>query len=171
MKWWSCIGVLIMAHVAAQEFRIWSNDFKANDAIPKECTCDGRNMPPSLHWENAPENTVSFALICDDPDAPTKEPWVHWVVFNIPGVSITLPQNLARQKKLVNGIMQGKNTQNKIGYDGPCPPPGKIHHYHFKLFALDTLLDLQPGATKEMVLQAIKGHILAQAEVVGLYTR
>lgn len=163
------IGILMNMHAAG--LTINSLDFSANQPIPKEFTCEGANKAPKLVWENVPQKTKSFAIICDDPDAPAGT-WVHWVVYNIPADKRSLDYITDRTEKLSDGTMQGANSWPKIGYDGPCPPKGHgIHHYHFKLFALDSLLNLKPKATKEELLKAMKGHIVAQAEITGLYER
>lgn len=162
------LGVM-MAHVAAG-LTLTSLDFVNKEYIPHEFSCDGANKSPKLVWSGAPKNTKSFALIVDDPDAPGGI-WVHWVIFNIPGNNRTLASDDGRKKRLADGSMQGINSSNNIGYDGPCPPPGKPHHYHFKLYALDSLLKLEPGISKQDLLTAMKGHIVGQAELVGLYKR
>jgi Raf kinase inhibitor-like YbhB/YbcL family protein len=162
------LGVM-MAQVAAG-LTLTSLDFVNKEYIPHEFSCDGANKSPKLVWSGAPKNTKSYALIVDDPDAPSGT-WVHWVIFNIPANKTSLTSAGGRNKNLLDGSMQGVNSSNNIGYDGPCPPPGKPHHYHFKLYALDTLLKLEPGVSKQDLVAATKGHILAQAELVGLYKR
>lgn len=149
---------------------IKSADFKEGGEIPKKFTCEGEDISPELEWENVPEGTKSFALICDDPDAPVGV-WVHWVIYNIPSNFRKLERNVPKVSKLENGILQGKNSWPRIGYNGPCPPPGKPHRYYFKLYALDTILNLKEGATKEELLNAMKGHILAEAQTMGTYRR
>jgi len=148
---------------------IKSTVFKHGEMIPAKYTCDGVNVSPALSWMNFPKDTKSFALICDDPDAPMGT-WVHWVIYDIP-VSITqLPENVAPQRELAQGGKQGTNDFRKIGYGGPCPPGGE-HRYYFKLYALDRMTDLKSGATKEQLLKAMKGHILAEAQLMGKYRR
>lgn len=162
---------IMMTHVVVGKttFIISSRDFENNTYIPKEFTCEAANTAPRLLWQGAPSNTKSFVLICDDPDAP-KGTWVHWVVYNIPASRTDLSYIADRSEKLADGTMQGTNSWPKVGYDGPCPPPGHgIHHYHFKLYALDTMLHLKPRATKQEVENAMKGHILATTKLVGLY--
>lgn len=136
---------------------IRSDDFYNGEYIPAKCAYDKSNIPPSLSWTDVPDGTKSLAIICDDPDAPGRT-WVHWVVFNI------LPDTDG------SGV-QGINDFGKIGYGGPCPPPGKPHRYFFKLYALDTILPLKKGMTKDALLEAMEGHILAETELVGLYKR
>ena len=172
------LGVLMVTVTHAAEFKISSLDFSPNGTIPKEFTCNergnnGENKIPKLVWEGAPANTKSFALICEDPDAPggIKNPWVHWVIYNIPGSNMSLDYVTDKRATFSDGTLQGKNSWPLLGYDGPCPPAGKPHHYHFKLYALDLVLPLKPGATKDELVKAIQGHILAQTEIVGLYGR
>lgn len=161
-------GVLVM-NMHAAEFTLNSLDFENGKIIPKEFTCEGANKTPKLVWKNAPEKTKSFALICDDPDAPAGT-WVHWVIYNIPADKQSLDHVKDNSEKLADGTMQGANSSKKIGYDGPCPPKGHgIHHYHFKLYALDRMLTLSPKITKDQLLKAMNGHILAQAEIIGTY--
>jgi Raf kinase inhibitor-like YbhB/YbcL family protein len=110
-------------------------------------------------------------LICDDPDAPRKEPWVHWVLFNLPADKHELPEAVPPDGNLSNGARQGKNDFGKLGYGGPAPPPGKPHRYFFKIYAVDTLLDLPAGVTKPQVEQALRGHIRAEGRLIGTYSR
>lgn len=136
---------------------IMSRDFDNGEYIPAKCAYDKSNIPPSLYWKDVPEGTKSLAIICDDPDAPSKV-WVHWVMFNI--------------KPDIDGSgVQGINDFGKMGYGGPCPPPGKPHRYFFRLYALGTILPLKKGASRDKLLSAMEGHILAEAEVMGLYQR
>lgn len=159
------------ATVHAAPFQISSPDFKTNIHLPKDFTCEGSNKAPQLQWQNAPAKTKSFVLMCDDPDAPAGT-WVHWVVYNIPAGKTDLSYIADRSEKLADGTMQGLNSWPHVGYDGPCPPKGHgMHHYHFKLYALDTMLALKPKATKQEVEAAMKSHVLAQTEIVGLYER
>ncbi len=137
--------------------------------IPPHYTCDGDDVSPPLSWSGIPEGTKSLALIADDPDAP-RGTWVHWVLYNLPPDLSDLPEDVRRDRELPNGARQGTNDFQRIGYGGPCPPGGR-HRYFFKLYALDTVLDLDPGATKEQLLRAMDGHVLAEAEVMGTYSR
>jgi Raf kinase inhibitor-like YbhB/YbcL family protein len=148
---------------------IISSAFKNEGMIPAKHTCDGREVSPPLHWSEAPTDTKSFALICDDPDAPAGT-WVHWVIFDIPATVNSLPENMPRQEDIPGFGRNGRNTGRSLGYDGPCPPGG-THRYYFKLYALDTLLNLKPGATKEKLLKAMKGHVLAETQIMGKYRR
>ncbi len=143
--------------------------FAAGQSIPRKYTCDGDDISPPLQWNNAPEGTQAFALIADDPDAPVGT-WVHWVLYNLPGETRALPEAVPPDADLPDGSRHGKSSWGRLGYGGPCPPGG-THRYFFKLYALDTVLDLAPGASKEQLLQGMEGHILAQTELMGLYSR
>ena len=149
--------------------QITSSAFTEGSMIPAKYTCDGQDISPPLEWENAPTVTKSFAIISDDPDAPVGT-WVHWVVYNIPSNIMKLDENVKPEKEFENGMRQGNNSWPKIGYGGPCPPSG-THRYYFKLYALNTILNIEPGATKEQVLQAMKGHIIKEAQLMGKYKR
>lgn len=137
--------------------------------IPREFTCEGANQSPPLAWGSVPENTKSLALIVDDPDAPGKT-WVHWVAFNIPASLKELPQNIPPQETIAGGGHQGTNDFPKVGYGGPCPPSG-LHRYFFKLYALDTELPLDSSATKDQLLKAMEGHVLAEGQLMGKYRK
>jgi|SRR5438093_9620659 len=151
-------------------FELISSAFKHNGAIPKEFTCDGSDTSVPLSWKDAPNGTKSLALIADDPDAP-RGTWVHWVLYDIPAAARELAAGIGHDESLQNGAKQGKNNFGKIGYGGPCPPSGPAHHYHFKLYALDQLTGLKSKVTKQQVLDAIKGHVLAETQLVGTYKR
>jgi len=151
-----------------------SSAFEPNQPIPRRYTGDGQDLSPPLAWTGAPEGTKQFALIVDDPDAPTTQPWVHWVLYAIGADRTSLPEGIPPSLHVSDppGLLQGKNSWNKVGYGGPAPPPGHgVHHYHFKLYALDAALPLEPGLTKDALLKAIQGHVLAEAELVGTYQR
>ncbi len=148
---------------------IKSSAFKQGEFIPPKYTCDGADVSPPLEWNNAPAGTKSFALICDDPDAP-RGSWVHWVIYNIPTGTSMLPENISKDKQPSTGGMQGTTDFKKIGYGGPCPPGG-THRYFFKLYALDCAINLSPGATKQQLLDSIKGHVLAESQLMGKYSR
>jgi Raf kinase inhibitor-like YbhB/YbcL family protein len=149
---------------------VTSTAFQEGLTIPRQCTADGRNVSPALKWRDPPPTTKSFALVCEDPDAP-RGTWTHWVAFNIPAELRELSEGVPPEGTLANGMVQGSNDFGKIGYGGPSPPPGKPHRYFFKLFALDTRLDLQPSATRAQLLQAIQGHILVEGQLMGKYGR
>jgi Raf kinase inhibitor-like YbhB/YbcL family protein len=147
-------------------FVLKSAAFNQNDLIPVQYTCDGKDISPPLVWSGAPANTKSFALIMDDPDAPMGT-WDHWILFNIPATTNELPENI---HTLPEGTKVGKNSWKRDDWGGPCPPD-RIHRYFFRLYALDTVLNLKEGVTKGVVLEAMQGHILATAELMGKYDR
>ena len=147
-----------------------STAFQPGETIPKQYTGDGVDQSPPLRWSEPPPGTKSIALICDDPDAP-RGTWVHWVLFNLPPESRALEESVPTTATLGNGAMQGKNDFGNIGYGGPAPPKGKPHRYFFKLYALDVAVDLPTGATKAELEKAMKGHILAEGELMGNYKR
>ena len=151
------------------EMKIESAAFKEGSMIPVKYTCDGDDISPPLNWSGVPEGTQSFALINDDPDAPVGL-WVHWVLYNIPADTSELHENIPTDKKLKDGSKNGINSWRRYGYGGPCPPGG-THRYFFKLYALDSVLDLKHGATKVKLEKAMEGHILVQAQVMGRYKR
>jgi len=146
-----------------------STAFAQGEPIPRKYTCDGEDISPPLRWSDPPQGTQSFALIADDPDAPMGT-WVHWVLYNLPAEARTLPEGIPAQAELPGGGQHGQNSWRRLDYGGPCPPSG-THRYFFKLYALDTALDLDPGASKEQLLKAMEGHILAHAELMGTYAR
>lgn len=150
--------------------RLISSAFAEGQAVPKKHTCEGTDVSPPLEWTGIPEGTKSIALVCDDPDAPMGT-WVHWVVFNLAPDTTSLTENLPKTPKLDDGTLQGVNDFKRSGYGGPCPPPGKPHRYFFKLYALDTSLDLGEGAGKKDVEKAMVGHILGQGQLMGTYKR
>jgi len=164
------LGMTSFAQAQGGTMKISSTAFAAGETIPKKFTCDGPDASPALSWTEPPAKTQSFALIMDDPDAPVGT-WVHWVLFDLPLEARELAEGVAKQDQLPNGARQGRNDFGKIGYGGPCPPPGNPHRYFFKLYALDAKLNLKAGATKADVERAMKGHILAHAEVIGRYGR
>ena len=150
-------------------FELTSTAFGPEESIPSVFTCDGRDVSPPLQWTDPPQGTQSFALISDDPDAPMGT-WVHWVLFNLPAEVRALPEAVAPDAELADGSRHGTSSFRRLGYGGPCPPSG-THRYFFKLYALDTVLDLPSGANKKQLLEAMEGHILAQVELMGRYAR
>ncbi|MBN1683832.1 MAG: YbhB/YbcL family Raf kinase inhibitor-like protein [Gammaproteobacteria bacterium] len=142
-----------------------SSVFSHQQSIPSKYTCDGENISPPLKWSEVPHGTQSFVLICDDPDASMKT-WVHWVIFNIPPTTSSFPEDM---QQLPRDAISGINSWNRGGYGGPCPPSG-THRYFFKLYALDTTLPNNP-MTSAALEKSMKGHILAQVELIGLYQR
>jgi Raf kinase inhibitor-like YbhB/YbcL family protein len=150
--------------------QVSSPAFNDGQAIPAGFTADGADKSPELRWSGAPANTQSFALICDDPDAP-RGTWTHWVLFNLPADTTSLPEGVATDKELPGGARQGKNDFGKIGYGGPSPPKGPPHRYYFKVYALDTKLDLSAGVNRKQLLDAMKGHVQAEGQLMGRYGR
>jgi Raf kinase inhibitor-like YbhB/YbcL family protein len=146
--------------------------FRDGTAIPPQHTCDGTDTSPQLAWSGAPPGTAAFALIVDDPDAPAGT-WVHWVLYNLPGDRGELPEGVATKERLpqLGGALQGKNDFRRVGYGGPCPPPGRPHRYFFKLYALNAVLALQGGATKQEVERTMAGHVIGEARLMGTYSR
>lgn len=150
-------------------FELTSTAFSHKGSIPTKYTCDGKDISLPLKWRDPPPGTKSFALIADDPDAPVGT-WVHWVLYNLPAETRALPEAVPPEAELPDGSRHGKNSWGRKSYGGPCPPSG-THRYFFKLYALDTVLDLAAGASKRKLLKAMKGHILAQTELIGKYSR
>ncbi len=148
---------------------IRSSAFKEGAIIPQKYSCDGLDISPQLEWSHVPEGTSTFALICDDPDAPAGT-WVHWVLFDLPGDMYELPEGTPIVEILKNGAKQGKNDFGKLGYGGPCPPGG-THRYYFKIYALDKEIESKAGITKRELLKAMEGHILAEGQLMGRYKR
>ena len=176
---WAAAGILAAPTASAQSgakgafamvFTLRSSDFPNGADIPRQFTCSGEDRSPALEWKDAPAGTKSFALIADDPDAPVGT-WVHWVIFNIPASAHSLHGGIEKKEQLADGTRQGQNDFRKIGYNGPCPPPGKSHRYFFKLYALSSELSLSPGATKSAVEKAMEGRILGQDEWMGRFQR
>lgn len=153
---------------ATDSLQLTSSSFETDAAIPAKYTCDGEDLSPALAWNAPPAATKGFALVMDDPDAPNKTV-VHWVIYDIPAATRKLPEGVAQDPKLTDGSLQGKNSHGKIGYSGPCPPHGVVHHYFFKLYALDKSTGLKAGATKAQLEVAIKGRILGKAQLIGRF--
>ncbi len=149
---------------------ISSPAFQDGERIPAKYTCQSQDISPPLKWNRVPDETQSLALILDDPDAPSGV-FTHWVIFNLPPDSRELPEAVPAASQLPSSALQGKNDFGKIGYGGPCPPPGYPHRYRFTLYALDRQLDLKAGSSKKQVLNAMEGHILAQGQLTGTYQR
>jgi Raf kinase inhibitor-like YbhB/YbcL family protein len=147
-----------------------STAFANGQPIPVKFTGDALDVSPPLAWANPPSGTKSFALIADDPDAPAGT-WVHWVVYDLPPTTTGLAEDERKAPQLANGAKQGLNDFKKTGYGGPVPPPGKVHRYLFKLYALDTMTGLAPGATKQDLLKALDGHVLGEGQLMGTYQR
>ena len=153
----------------SMSFAVKSASFPEGGTIPKQYTCDAADVSPALTWADAPEGTQSLALIADDPDAPVGT-WTHWIIWNIPPGE-ALPEGQPKTDTLNDGSRQGRNDFKRIGYGGPCPPAGKAHRYFFRLYALNAKLDLKAGASRADLEHAMKGRVLAQAELMGKYGR
>jgi hypothetical protein len=153
--------------------QLQSEAFTSGSTIPKRYTADGEDVSPPLSWSGLPKGTEEVALVCDDPDAPTDEPFVHWLAYKL-SPDDALPEGVLPQAKPGSPprMVQGMNSFGRVGYGGPAPPSGHgTHHYHFKLYALDTQLDLNEAVDKAALMNAIKGHTLAETELVGTYER
>jgi Raf kinase inhibitor-like YbhB/YbcL family protein len=155
---------------ASGSLRVSSKAFQPGSEIPSQYTCSGRDISPPLAWTAAPSRTKSLALIVDDPDAPGKT-WVHWVAYNLPADLRSLPEAVPKGPEVTGGGRQGRNDFGDLGYGGPCPPPGKAHDYHFKVYALDRKLELKSGARKQEVVEAMRGHILSTGELIAIFKR
>ena len=155
---------------SATSFAVISTAFPNGAEVPRRHTCDGADLSPAFAWHGAPDRTQSLALIADDPDAPGGT-WTHWLLWNIPAKATLLPEDQPKIESLDNGARQGSNDFRRIGYGGPCPPPGKPHRYFFKFYALDARLDLKAGASRADLEHALKPHVLAQAQWIGTYGR
>lgn len=158
-------------------FQLESAAFQHNEPIPVRHSGDGEDVSPALSWSGVPSGTQEFALICDDPDAPTPQPWVHWVIYKIPGTVTGLPEGYPTDARVESPVtaLQGLNSWlegETIGFRGPLPPPGHgTHHYHFKLYALDSELDLPAEVDKSTLQQALSGRVLGEAELIGTFER
>jgi Raf kinase inhibitor-like YbhB/YbcL family protein len=164
------VGLATGLFAAPKTFRLETSSFLPGGDIPQKFTCQGADVSPALTWTEPPAGTKSFALIADDPDAPSGT-FVHWVVYNLPPSTRRLPEAVAENAPLSGGGHQGMNDFPMSGYAGPCPPPGKYHRYFFRLYALDAVLSLKGGATRKEVDAVMKGHVLAEAEVMGRFRR
>jgi hypothetical protein len=150
--------------------KLISTAFASGKPIPIDYTCDGKDLSPPLSWTNVPPGTKSLALICEDPDAPGGI-WTHWVLYGLPAETTQLPAGVGATASLPGGGSQGLNSFNRIGYGGPCPPPGKTHRYFFRIYALDSTISLSPNADTKELSNALKGHVMGQGELIGTYRR
>jgi Raf kinase inhibitor-like YbhB/YbcL family protein len=150
-------------------FELTSTAFAQEEPVPAKYSCDSDNVSPPLQWSDPPNDTQSFALIMDDPDAPVGT-WIHWVLYDLPADARDLPEAIPADADLSDGSRHGENSWRRTDYGGPCPPSG-THRYFFKLYALDTMLGLDIGATKTQLLQAMEGHILTETELMGTYSK
>ncbi|HUI05821.1 MAG TPA: YbhB/YbcL family Raf kinase inhibitor-like protein [Verrucomicrobiae bacterium] len=174
----AALGISIAVTAAEQEaamaqFTLTSPSFRNDQPMPAKHSCEGADASPALKWEGAPASTKSYALICDDPDAPGGS-WVHWVIYAIPASTTELPENVAKTDTVaaLGNAKQGMTDFGRLGYGGPCPPRGHgVHHYHFRLYALDTELNLSARVSRRQLEAAMKGHIVAETELVGTYRR
>ncbi len=155
---------------ASGKMQLKAAAFQSGGTIPSRYSCSGEDVSPALNWTEVPSGTKSFVLTVTDPDAPGHV-WVHWVIFNLPPQARSLPEAVPATERIANGALQGSNDFEKLGYGGPCPPPGKPHHYHFRLYALNVSLQLKPGVTRQELEAAMKGHVLARSEIIGLFGR
>ncbi|MDH4201922.1 MAG: YbhB/YbcL family Raf kinase inhibitor-like protein [Phycisphaerae bacterium] len=181
MNKWMCLMVAMVTLSACKpqddqqkgeskmDLTVTSTAFEDGQMIPSKYTADGQDISPPLAWQGAPDGTKSIALINDDPDAPMGT-WVHWLVWNIPPDATGLDEDTPPDAELADGSRQGTADFGRTGYGGPAPPSG-VHRYFFKVYALDTMLDLPAGATKPQLEKAMAGHILAQGQLMGRYTR
>ena len=147
-----------------------STVFREGETIPAKYTCQGEDISPSITWGEPPDGTRSLAIIVDDPDAPGGV-FTHWIIFNLPADTRQLPAAVPTQPQLDSGARQGKTDFGRVGYGGPCPPPGKPHRYQFTVYALDRTLDLAAGASRSQVLEAMQGNILSRGRLTGIYER
>jgi len=154
---------------AQPSVKLQSSSFPDGGAIPRRFTCDGADISPSLQWPAPPAGTKSLAIVMDDPDAPVD--FTHWLAYNIPPDSHGLEEGASAQASMTKGSDQGINDFRRLGYGGPCPPPGKPHHYVFRLYALDIRLNLPSGATKRQLESAMERHIVAEHQIIGIYRR
>ncbi len=152
------------------KIQLTSTAFAEGQPIPRRHIVDAENLSPALQWSGVPPAAKSLALICDDPDVPLGT-WVHWVIYDLPPGSAGLNEGVAKSPELADGSRQGVNDFGRIGYDGPSPPAGKPHRYFFRLYALDTKLDLKPALTKKDLVRAMDGHILGEGELMGTYQK
>lgn len=153
-------------------FIVTSEAFRNQQPIPKKYTADGDNISPPLHWIGVPPGAKEYALIVEDPDAP-HPPWIHWVIYKIPVTVTSLGEAMPHDLNLADpaGAMQGKNSWETVGYRGPDPPPGKMHHYIFRLYALNAPLNVQSGLDRDTLLQNMTGHIVSHGDLIGTYQR
>lgn len=149
---------------------VTSPAFQPGQPIPTRYTCDGQNVSPPLRWSGVPDSAVTLAVVAEDPDAPHGT-WVHWVLYGLDSRRTGLPEGVPPREAVLDGALQGRNDFKDIGYGGPCPPAGQRHRYFFHVYALDERPDLGAAATKADLLDAMKGHVLAEGELMGTYRR
>ena len=177
-----CCGLCVLssgrsaAQGAPQKIVVESPTLKADQTIPRDYTADGRNVSPPLTWTGVPATAKELAIVLEDPDAGNPPPFVHWVIYKIPPTAKAIPEGIsidpaAKMPAEIAGAIQGVSGFRRPIYRGPAPPPGKVHHYHFVVYALDADLDLKPGLTRADLVAAIQGHVIGQGELVALYER
>jgi Raf kinase inhibitor-like YbhB/YbcL family protein len=176
----SKIGLLVVLFALAADaaepsakiatLRVESSAFRSGEKIPEKYSAYGQGISPPLNWSEVPPSTKSLVILLEDPDA-VRKPYVHWVLYKLPPDTRSLSENLPTDRRLAKpeGALQGKNSGGNIGYFGPKPPAGAAHHYHFKLYALDNSPQLDAGVERDAVLAAMKGHIVAEGEIMGTY--
>ncbi|HEX3645938.1 MAG TPA: YbhB/YbcL family Raf kinase inhibitor-like protein [Vicinamibacterales bacterium] len=169
-------GAALTAQSAPQRIAVTSPTLKADEPMPRDYTPDGRNLSPPLSWSNLPAATREIAVVCEDPDAGNPPPFVHWVIYKIPATATGLPEGIpidpaAAMPSEIGGAIQGVSGFRRPIYRGPAPPPGKPHHYHFVVYALDADLGLKPGLSRGDLLAAIDGHVIGRGELVSIYER
>lgn len=170
MKYFIIIFICLFS-IDSLALSLSTDSFAKWGRIPEKFTCKGADTNPMLSWINPPLGTKSYAIVVDDPDSAGRI-WGHWVVFNIPSSTTEYSEGQQKLQRLPDNAVQGTNDFGRIGYNGPCPPPGKTHRYYFRIFALDTrTLPLDSTATRNAVIQAIKDHTLARDELVGTFSR
>jgi Raf kinase inhibitor-like YbhB/YbcL family protein len=160
----------IAADAKIERLNVQSPDFASGALIPAKFSGDGQDVSPNLIWSKAPAQAKSIAVTCTDPDAP-RGTWWHWIVFNLPPETTQLKENQSKGASLAGGASQGTNDFGNTGYNGPAPPKGPIHHYHFAVYALDSKLALRPACSKAELSSALNGHVLASGEWIGTYVR
>jgi Raf kinase inhibitor-like YbhB/YbcL family protein len=164
------IIILASASTSQAQMKLMSPTIAPGAPIANDYACTGGDRSPSLSWSNAPQNTKTFALVVEDPDAPGGT-FIHWVAYNIPARVTALPEGVPQSAEIAGGGKNGINEFDHVGYNGPCPPPGKVHHYHFRLYALDSTIDPGDKADASAVKSAMNGHVLASAELVGTFQK
>jgi Raf kinase inhibitor-like YbhB/YbcL family protein len=164
------VAIILATEGTTMAFDLTSSAFATGATIPQKHTCDGADVSPPLAWTEPPSGTKAFALVCEDPDAPAGT-WVHWVLYDLPATARSLPEGVAPEPSGPDGSRQGRNDFKKIGYGGPCPPPGPPHRYFFRLYALDAPTGLEPGATRAELAKAVAPHTRGTAELMSRYGR
>ena len=169
-------GATLAAQTAPHKIVVGSPTLEAGQTMPRDYTPDGRNLSPPLTWSDLPTGTKEIAVICEDPDAGNPPPFVHWVIYKIPATAKGLPEGISIDPAVsmpaeIAGAIQGVSGFRRAIYRGPAPPPGKPHHYHFVVFALDADLGLKPGLNRAELLTAMGGHVIGQGEIVAIYER